>query len=97
LSANFRPPVLFQESSSQINQRDFDCKRRDNNLVGLSAGVFKNRPKYLVTSDDLVEALLQCVYVEISFEPAGEKEVIGETAGVKLVEKPQALLGARER
>src|SRR6185369_4354943 len=49
-------------------------------------------PQHLVTSDDLVEAPAQRVRIEPAAQPHCERDIVGWTTRVQLIDEPQPLL-----
>jgi hypothetical protein len=68
-----------------------------NDLLRRAVNAFEGRPQRLVPANDLIYASLQCGDIERSRHTKLSGDVVDAAPRLKLVQKPQALLGKGKR
>ena len=94
---NGEPPSLGIGQVAQIHHGHRQRLGRVDHLVGLASGHGVAGAQDLVAMHQVAEGGLQAREVEGAPEVEEQGEVVGGDAGVQVVEKPEALLGERQR
>ena len=82
---------------AKIDLRHLEPQSRRDHLHGTLPSHAKRRPKTLVPSHDLVDALAQRRHIHRCGDAEVPRDVVREHARLKTVEEPQALLRERQR
>src|SRR5881394_3443356 len=82
---------------AQINQRQAKVDTWCNHLYRMSFNFGKAGPQHFMPPHDLGERSLQRGHVEFSFQSQRRSHVVEGTVWFQLVQKPQPLLGKRQR
>ncbi len=89
--------ALLRRKLGEILDRHSEMQTRSDDLRRSSVLTRERRSQCLVTSDDLVEALLERRDVEIARETHGRRQIVESAVRLQLIEKPQSLLSERQR
>src|SRR5205085_7134409 len=81
----------------QIDDLQLEVRRKRDDLHRLTINGAEGGAQDLVTRDDLLEAALQRLGIEPAANPDRAGHIVGRITWSELIQKPQALLGERER
>jgi hypothetical protein len=84
-------------TGTQIEEGEWEGKRRRDELEGVAIEGTKGSAEGFVAAEDLVEAGVQSREVEGSLDGDGSRNQVGGVAGGELVQEPKPLLRVRER
>ena len=96
LAARLQFPLFFFQRG-QISYRDFQFERSRDDLMGHAIIDLHARAQCLVPLHDLVQAGLESFDVQRPAHPCACGDYIGGIAGMHLLQKPEPLLGVRQR
>ena len=89
--------LLFSRQTPQVDALEVQRQVRRNHLHGLAVDLGEAGSQRLVTGDERLETLLQCVGVERPVHPEERRVVVRGARRGKLLKEPEPLLGEGER